>query len=89
VKKIRFQAFAFHKWVNLCRYDAVKLFGVSATNLADKLEVSAVSGATVEIEAELYAMALDVIGKAAFNSAAVCLHSSPATTLKRNHHHVR
>ena len=45
----------------------VKLFGTSATNLADKLEPSAVSGATVEIESELYAMALDVIGKAVFN----------------------
>ena len=45
----------------------VKLFGASASNLADKLEPSAKSGSTVEIESELYAMALDVIGKAVFN----------------------
>jgi len=45
----------------------VKLFGVSATALADKLAPSAASGATVEIESELYAFALDVIGKAVFN----------------------
>lgn len=45
----------------------VRLFGDSATNLADKLEPSAAMGDVVEIEAELYAMALDVIGKAVFN----------------------
>jgi cytochrome P450 len=45
----------------------VKQFGVSATALADKLEPAAAAGGTVEIEAELYAMALDVIGKAVFN----------------------
>lgn len=43
------------------------LFGASATRLADKLDAAAESGATVELEGELYAMALDVIGKAVFN----------------------
>ena len=43
------------------------LFGASAMRLADKLDAAAESGATVELEGELYAMALDVIGKAVFN----------------------
>ena len=44
------------------------LFGASATNLADKLERrAAAAGTAVNIEDELYAMALDVIGKAVFN----------------------
>jgi len=43
------------------------LFGTSARNLADKLDESVSSGKTVELESELYAMALDVIGKAVFN----------------------
>ena len=44
-----------------------KLFGASAMRLADKLDVAAKTGATVELEGDLYAMALDVIGKAVFN----------------------
>ena len=43
------------------------LFGASATNLADKLAPAAAAGTAVNIEDELYAMALDVIGKAVFN----------------------
>ena len=63
----------------------VKLFGTSATNLADKLEPSAVSGATVEIESELYAMALDVIGRglhlssSQLNLSRVCHKKTPYT----------
>ena len=45
----------------------VSLFGDSANNLAAKLAPDAAGGKTVEIESKLYAMALDVIGKAVFN----------------------
>ena len=46
----------------------VLLFGASATNLADKLEREwADKDDAVNLEDELYAMALDVIGKAVFN----------------------
>ena len=46
----------------------VLLFGASATNLADKLEREwADRDDAVNLEDELYAMALDVIGKAVFN----------------------
>jgi len=46
----------------------VLLFGASATNLADKLEDEwADKDDAVNLEDELYAMALDVIGKAVFN----------------------
>ena len=51
-----------------------KLFGDSANALADKLDATAAAegsgpagAAEVNIEDELYAMALDVIGKAVFN----------------------
>ncbi|ABO99505.1 predicted protein [Ostreococcus lucimarinus CCE9901] len=43
------------------------LFGASAMRLADKLDTFVESEKTVELESELYAMALDVIGKAVFN----------------------
>ena len=44
------------------------LFGASATNLADKLEREwCDKDVAVNLEDELYAMALDVIGKAVFN----------------------
>jgi cytochrome P450 len=47
----------------------VTLFGASATRLADKLDGFAdpADPKTVNVEDELYAMALDVIGKAVFN----------------------
>jgi len=46
----------------------VLLFGASATNLADKLDSEwADKDDAVNLEDELYAMALDVIGKAVFN----------------------
>jgi cytochrome P450 len=52
-----------------------KLFGASATRLADKLEAEYAApvgsdmkqGKTVNAEDQLYAMALDIIGKAVFN----------------------
>ena len=43
------------------------LFGRSAMNLANKLENVEENEGKVEIESELYAMALDVIGEAVFN----------------------
>ena len=43
------------------------LFGASAMRLADKLDAAAETKETVELEGELYSMALDVIGKAVFN----------------------